>query len=76
MNITQLLEMATQHQASDLHLSIGYPPMIRKHGRLQKLQAAALTADEMSAFCYQLTPVELREIFLQELDLDLSLIHI
>ena len=72
MNITQLLEMAAYHHASDLHLSIGYPPMIRKNGRLQKLQAAALTQDEINSFCYQLTPTDLREVFLQKLDLDFA----
>ncbi len=72
MNITQLLEMAAYHQASDLHLSIGYPPMIRKNGRLQKLHAAILNAEDLNAYCYQLTPPELRETFLQKLDLDFA----
>ena len=72
MNIIQLLEMAISHQASDLHLSIGYPPMIRKNGCLQKLNEAALTADEVTSFCNHLTPPELRESFFQKLDLDFA----
>jgi twitching motility protein PilT len=72
MNITQILEMAAQHQASDLHLSIGYPPMIRKQGRLQKMQNHALSKDQIESFCHQLLPNLLQEQFLQTLDLDFA----
>lgn len=32
MNITQLLDLTVQRNASDLHLSVGFPPMLRVHG--------------------------------------------
>lgn len=72
MNITQLLEMTVFHRASDLHLSVGYPPMLRQNGRLQKINAPVLTPDDLTSFCYQLTPPELREQFFQKLDLDFA----
>ncbi|MCX7123734.1 MAG: PilT/PilU family type 4a pilus ATPase [Gammaproteobacteria bacterium] len=72
MNITQLLEMAAHHRASDLHLSVDYPPLIRKNGRLQKLHTSVLSQDDLIAFSNQLTPPELRKTFAEKLDLDFS----
>src|SRR3989344_4733990 len=34
MNISQLLDLTIQRNASDLHLSVGYPPTLRIHGDL------------------------------------------
>ena len=34
MNIQQLLELTITRNASDLHLSVGYPPILRIHGEL------------------------------------------
>ena len=34
MNIQQLLDLTAQRNASDLHLSVGFPPTLRIHGDL------------------------------------------
>lgn len=34
MNIQQLLDLTIQRTASDLHLSVGFPPILRVHGEL------------------------------------------
>ena len=47
MDIFALLAQALQHQASDLHLAAGRPPMLRVHGDLMRLQEAPLEADEV-----------------------------
>ncbi len=72
MNITQLLEITAKHQASDLHLGIGYPPTLRIQGQLQKLGSQALNEDEVTSICYQLTSPQQREILMQDLDLDFA----
>ncbi len=38
MEISELLEKAVQMNASDIHLSVGIPPVIRQEGRLVRLE--------------------------------------
>ena len=40
------LEWAVQVGASDLHLIVGYPPVLRLHGELTELPEPPLAADE------------------------------
>lgn len=72
MNITQLLELTVKHDASDLHLGVGYPPILRIEGQLQKLNTPLLSGDEVTSMCYQLTTPEQREQLTQSLDLDFA----
>lgn len=72
MNITQLLEICAKHQASDLHLSVGYPPILRVQGQLQKLGSQPLNEDQVTSFCYQLTTPEQREALTQVHDIDFA----
>lgn len=72
MNITQLLEATAKHQASDLHLSVGYPPLLRIQGRLQKLDIQNLTEDQVTSICYQLTTPQQRETLMQNFDIDFA----
>lgn len=72
MNITQLLELTAKHKASDMHLSVGYPPILRVEGNLQKLGSQILSEDQITSICYQLTSPDQREALTQELDLDFA----
>lgn len=72
MNLTQLLELTVKHQASDLHLGTGYPPVLRIKGQLQKLDTPPLNTDEVTSICYQLTTPEQREKLITALDLDFT----
>lgn len=47
MNIFQLLAMAMPHQASDIHLSAGLPPMMRINGDLQAIEAPVLAHQDV-----------------------------
>ena len=40
-SIDELLGVLVEHDASDLHLAAGSPPVIRVNGRLQRLPRAA-----------------------------------
>ena len=53
-----LFRMMVQNGASDLHLSVGIPPMIRKDGKMQPLDPAApvLTADLIVRLLDPITP--------------------
>ena len=46
IEMNELLQLAVDEGASDLHLPVGSPPLLRINGRLRPLDAAALTADD------------------------------
>jgi len=45
MNIQQLLEITIERKASDLHLVVGYPPMVRLFGDLVPVTGADIISD-------------------------------
>lgn len=47
MDIIQLLSLAMTHQASDIHLSAGLPPMMRIHGDLQTIEMPILAHQDV-----------------------------
>ncbi|MEX2421486.1 MAG: type IV pilus twitching motility protein PilT, partial [Actinomycetota bacterium] len=58
---------------SDLHLTAGLPPMVRVHGELEPLpDYAKLTPDELQKVLYSILTQKQREVFENELELDLS----
>lgn len=49
---------AVQAGASDLHLIVGYPPVLRLHGDLMELAEPALEGEEMHGLLCALSPAE------------------
>jgi len=49
MQIEKLLDIAVENEASDLHLTVGLPPVYRIHGRLRKLEVSPLTPEDTVA---------------------------
>jgi twitching motility protein PilT len=45
-----------QIKASDLHISVGQPPVVRAGGRMRKLDAKVLTPDDTSGLMKSITP--------------------
>ncbi len=56
LHIDRLLETVIKQGASDLHLSVGVPPVIRLHGRLRHLETKTLTPDDTTALMKAITP--------------------
>src|ERR1044071_6885435 len=52
----KLLTTVIQLKASDLHISVGQPPVIRHHGRLRKLDTKVLDSDDTTALMKSITP--------------------
>jgi twitching motility protein PilT len=73
-HIDGLFRMMVEHGASDLHLSVGIPPMVRKDGRMQPLDPAApvLTAELLVALLDPITPEKNRHEFTQAHDTDFA----
>lgn len=74
MNIQQLLELTIQRSASDLHLSVGFPPMIRVHSVLFPVPGTeVITLSQMEDFITPVVSVSQRKIFESNFELDFSI---
>ncbi len=70
-NILDLLRVAKEKTASDLHLVVDCPPMLRVNGSLEPLDGLApVSPEEISESFMQLTTPEQREEFQRTLELD------
>ena len=70
-NIIDLLRLAKENNASDLHLVVNSPPMLRINGSLGSLDGMSpLSPEEISQAFIQLTTPEQREEFQHTLELD------
>lgn len=71
MNIQQLLELAVERKASDIHLLIGFPPMLRVWGELVPITGAPILveADIQGLMLPILTPVQ-KQVFEASSELD------
>ena len=54
--IDKLLTTVIQLKASDLHITVGQPPVIRHHGRLRRLDTKVLDQDDTTALMKAITP--------------------
>ena len=54
--IDRLLEEVINRDASDLHLTVGRPPVLRLHGKLRPLKTKELTPEDTAALMRAITP--------------------
>jgi len=72
MDITELLAFSVKHNASDLHLSAGVPPMIRVDGEVRKINVPALEQKEVHSLIYDIMNDKQRKDFEEQLETDFS----
>jgi len=73
MEINELLKIAIESEASDLHLKVGNFPVLRIHGELEPLtKFPKLTPSLTQKLVNQITNEHQREKLAQDLDLDLA----
>ena len=73
MDVLSLLKAAKGKDASDLHLVVASPPLIRSKGSLEMLNGSApLSPSEIEEAFVQLTTPEERDLFHQQMELDFS----
>lgn len=77
MNITELLHITSDMDASDLHLTVGVPPTLRIHGLLTKLDYPVLSEDDVYEMLYSVLSDEHRKKFerLKEIDFSLEIVN-
>ncbi len=73
LDLNKLLALVLQHNASDLHLMTGEPPILRVDGQLARQdQLEVLTNDAMEGFLKLLLRPEQEALFQRQQDIDLS----
>lgn len=71
-NIDDLLKMAVERHASDLHITVGRPPVIRIEGELVDLDFEPLDGDLAKSLIYSLLTHQQRDIFEDDFELDFA----
>ena len=67
-----LFALMKAKNASDIHLAVGVPPVLRIQGRLYATQFEALTKESAQTLIYSIMTDEQRQKFEDELELDFS----
>ncbi|HOE95320.1 MAG TPA: type IV pilus twitching motility protein PilT, partial [Candidatus Sumerlaeota bacterium] len=71
--ISDLLRKAIEVGASDLHMAVGRPPILRLHGQLHNLTGEPLTPPETRRLIYGILNDQQKQKFEEEKELDFSL---
>jgi len=72
IHIDELLEMVVENDASDLHLAVGLPPVLRIDGELKMARYEPLTAPVAQRMIYDILSDDQIQRFETELELDCS----
>lgn len=73
MTIQQFLEVTIQRQASDLHLVVGYPPLLRVNGELYPVPGEAeITPAVVDSLISPILNTDQKNTFAEKLELDFS----
>ena len=72
MQLGEILKTAHQHDASDIHLISGHPPMMRVHTVMTPMDCPILTPEAVEAALHEMTAPEQRAVFKERKDLDFS----
>jgi twitching motility protein PilT len=72
VHIDELLELVVEHNASDLHISDGLPPVLRIDGELKKTRYETVSADVSQRMIYDILTDDQVQRFETDLELDCS----
>lgn len=71
-SIHYLLQKAFELQASDLHITVGVPPIMRINGVLKKFGENRITQDQSEAIAQEIIPEHLWNVYIEKGELDFS----
>src|SRR6476659_4424779 len=63
IQIDRLLETVVKKKASDLHLAVGRPPVLRLSGSMRELQTKVLDAEDTMSLMKSITPERIQQEF-------------
>jgi twitching motility protein PilT len=70
--IDAFLQLGREQNASDIHLAVGMPPVLRMYGEIQPVRYRDLTADECRSLIFEILSEAQRSQFEAGHDLDVS----
>ncbi len=70
--LNDLLNLVIDNEASDLHLTVGAPPILRVDGELIPTDLDVLTPMDTRSLVYNMLTAEQQKIFERDLELDIS----
>lgn len=70
--VNKLFRMVMKHEASDLHLKVGQPPMMRLKGDIRRMEMRPLTQEDMERLMYPVLQPKHRKILDDEGGVDFS----
>jgi twitching motility protein PilT len=70
--IDALFDTLLERKGSDLHLGVGYPPMIRARGELSSARAELVDVVEMEALLFEIVTSTQKRRIVEQLDLDFA----
>ncbi len=72
IELNNVLRIAAEKRASDIHFTVGRPPILRIRGELIPMEDNAMSPDEVKDICYSIMNSEQREILEKEGQVDFS----
>ena len=75
LNIMDLLKVAVEKRASDLHITVGRPPVLRIDGELVDLDYEPLDSEAARYLIYSILTHQQRDAFEDDFDLDFAYDH-
>ena len=70
--VNKLFRMVMKHEASDLHLKVGQPPMMRIRGDIRRVEMRPLTQEDMERLFFPVLQPKHRKILDEEGGVDFS----
>lgn len=70
--LKQLLQEAVERLASDVHITVGVPPVFRINGHLVRTEHPVLSVQDTVSFVEEITKEEQRQRFMEQGELDFS----
>jgi twitching motility protein PilT len=72
VKLEDVLRLAVEMNASDIHVQVGLPPMFRVRGKLVTHESDALTAEQCEALIFSIMLEDQKKTFGERLDFDFS----
>jgi len=72
MNLDEILMFAAENNASDIHLTVGLPPVLRIRKALIRLEEDPLTPESIVEMMFSIMTDKQKEIFKERLEFDFS----
>lgn len=70
--LKDLLQEAVERHASDVHITVGVPPVFRINGQLVRTEHPVLSVHDTASFVEEITKEEQRQRFMEQGELDFS----